>query len=1286
MKDLWTILEPSAEQVNIEALTGKRVAVDASIWMIQFIKAMRDDNGEAIANAHILGFLKRIVRLMHYRVYPVFVFDGRAPKIKRECVRLRKMKSNEQKVTLRKAAETLLMNSIERGILEEQLGRKVEREMDLDEEFWESTVVKGEEERLRVVGVQEKALTVVTENADDDADDDDVRGKKRTRRKFIDVVDDDDEEEEDDEETDPDEDFSAWDVELPTNKEGKIDPAVLGALPVSMQLETMKRIREENVGKNRAKFQAVEKDSTGFSQLQIEQYLESTKLRKEMDVAMRKSGKQFENGDMSRKIAAQDGVEFVFHRGGASSDRQHQHQQLSLRNGNNHNNNDNSNNNNNNRTLPNGQTRDLLEDSYRGFASYQSGVTKLLNNRPQVQSFYQEKKSRKGQQDLSAPRKELIISSALNEHLPGPTIARSVAEMPHRDPSKFVEQLNNGRKKQEHLSSELRIQISKKELEEMKTVDPMFEDEERDKLREITEEEENEDEDEWEDVEDDEEARHLKIIERVLEEKKEKKIQEEDGENPTEVEGGVMRKTTRDVYSGTHGFVRGKSLGQWDSDGEDEDDEEEKAPKALPAPVEKVKNEEIEDEEEEEEEEFVNVSSSSDDEDKVELREIELEKEKKEYLVDDDDDEEDRAAVATDDDDEEEDEEALQRAIFLSLERDRPGRVGGFRRRKRSSTQIYDDEEREDEEIKKNLVVQEKTVEKNFGLEEGDAKAAAAFVEKIDEKRKEKMVSFLEEEEEEGEEKEEGGKLQMKTKEINSLPLAPPQVYTPSSFHTDTPENEFFKKFRIKSDIEQEIERDMMEDEEMFEDAQKIIDESERRKKINSMLEENAIERENLEAKRRKAQKVYSEQPTTQMYREVQEMLSLFGIPFVMAPEEAEAECAHLNATGKVDGVFTNDSDVFLFGATLVFRNAFENTKKIQMYKSERIEKQLGLTRERMIQLAMLLGSDYTVGIDGIGIVNAMEVLAGFSDLEGLEGLVAFKKWSENQTLSLPGPKGAKVRRHLEKMKLLKDKEDKEKDDDGDDDDDNDDIVIVASRDGEEKKEEEEADDAIIDDTEEADNKNITAARRRFYEQHQTSKLSWKFPNNFPDNIVRLAYTEPKVDPSEENFVWDHSPMENDILEFFRERLNWPDEFTTETVRPMYEKIKERNEKYKQRTMRDFFTALVQNSEGFTKIKSKRLALAVADLKGEEFDSSIVFPEIHHVVAINKNDGDDDDIETNQSPSSKKNKKKKTITTTTTATTTPKAKKKKKASQAKEKQPLKRATLKEKAKTLIDDA
>lgn len=38
----------------------------------------------------------------------------------------------------------------------------------------------------------------------------------------------------------------------------------------------------------------------------------------------------------------------------------------------------------------------------------------------------------------------------------------------------------------------------------------------------------------------------------------------------------------------------------------------------------------------------------------------------------------------------------------------------------------------------------------------------------------------------------------------------------------------------------------------------------------------------------------------------------------------------------------------------------------------------LELTREQMIQLAMLVGSDYTVGLSGIGPVTAMEILAYF--------------------------------------------------------------------------------------------------------------------------------------------------------------------------------------------------------------------------------------------------------------------------------------------------------------------
>ena len=47
------------------------------------------------------------------------------------------------------------------------------------------------------------------------------------------------------------------------------------------------------------------------------------------------------------------------------------------------------------------------------------------------------------------------------------------------------------------------------------------------------------------------------------------------------------------------------------------------------------------------------------------------------------------------------------------------------------------------------------------------------------------------------------------------------------------------------------------------------------------------------------------------------------------------------------------------------------------------------LNREKLIQLAYLLGSDYTEGIQGIGWVTAMEVLGEFpgEELDGLKKL-----------------------------------------------------------------------------------------------------------------------------------------------------------------------------------------------------------------------------------------------------------------------------------------------------------
>ena len=53
----------------------------------------------------------------------------------------------------------------------------------------------------------------------------------------------------------------------------------------------------------------------------------------------------------------------------------------------------------------------------------------------------------------------------------------------------------------------------------------------------------------------------------------------------------------------------------------------------------------------------------------------------------------------------------------------------------------------------------------------------------------------------------------------------------------------------------------------------------------------------------------------------LQELLQLFGLPYIIAPREAEAQCAWLDSEGLVDGVVTDDNDAFLFGARRVYRH-----------------------------------------------------------------------------------------------------------------------------------------------------------------------------------------------------------------------------------------------------------------------------------------------------------------------------------------------------------------------------
>ncbi|XP_010178401.1 PREDICTED: DNA repair protein complementing XP-G cells [Mesitornis unicolor] len=185
-------------------------------------------------------------------------------------------------------------------------------------------------------------------------------------------------------------------------------------------------------------------------------------------------------------------------------------------------------------------------------------------------------------------------------------------------------------------------------------------------------------------------------------------------------------------------------------------------------------------------------------------------------------------------------------------------------------------------------------------------------------------------------------------------------------------------------------------------------------------LENDLSAEQNMLQAQKQQQERVAASVTGQMFLESQELLRLFGIPYIEAPMEAEAQCAILDLTDQTSGTITDDSDVWLFGARHVYKNFFSQNKYVEYYQYVDFQNQLGLDRSKLINLAYLLGSDYTEGIPNVGFVTAMEILNEFPG-HGLDPLLKFAAWwteaQKNKKLR-PNPHDTKVKKKLRELQL----------------------------------------------------------------------------------------------------------------------------------------------------------------------------------------------------------------------------------------------------------------------------
>ncbi len=131
---------------------------------------------------------------------------------------------------------------------------------------------------------------------------------------------------------------------------------------------------------------------------------------------------------------------------------------------------------------------------------------------------------------------------------------------------------------------------------------------------------------------------------------------------------------------------------------------------------------------------------------------------------------------------------------------------------------------------------------------------------------------------------------------------------------------------------------------------------------------------------------------TPEHNKDCQDLLKLMGVPFIIAPCEAEATCAELAKNNCVFAAGTEDMDALTFGTPFLTRRLTFAASRIlpilQIDLAKALEG-LGLSRDEFIDLCILCGCDYCDSIRGIGPKKALNGIRQYKTIEKyLEQLV----------------------------------------------------------------------------------------------------------------------------------------------------------------------------------------------------------------------------------------------------------------------------------------------------------
>ena len=131
-----------------------------------------------------------------------------------------------------------------------------------------------------------------------------------------------------------------------------------------------------------------------------------------------------------------------------------------------------------------------------------------------------------------------------------------------------------------------------------------------------------------------------------------------------------------------------------------------------------------------------------------------------------------------------------------------------------------------------------------------------------------------------------------------------------------------------------------------------------------------------------------------QMVDDAKRLLTAMGQSWIQAPSEGEAQASYMASRGDVWAVASQDHDSLLFGAPRMVKNlAITGRRKLprrdayievepELVELYKVLQELSVTREQLIDVGILIGTDFNDGVKGIGPKTALKLIRENGRLE----------------------------------------------------------------------------------------------------------------------------------------------------------------------------------------------------------------------------------------------------------------------------------------------------------------